>query len=281
MNQQLIIGKKTLDLRSPKVMGILNLTPDSFFDGGKYNEKESIRRRIEQILTEGAAIVDMGAYSTRPGACHISEAEEFRRLLPALTILKEEFPEALLSVDTFRAAVAKQVHSYFGDCIINDISGGTLDPEMFNWIATQNCPYILMHLQGTPQTMQQNPTYENVVEEVYAFLANGIASLREKGSTQLILDLGFGFGKTLAHNYKLLDSLERFKELNVPILAGISRKSMIYKLLDILPQEALNGTTALNMLALTKGADILRVHDVREAVETVRLYNACYQKDLS
>ncbi len=260
-----------IDLSTPKVMAIVNLTPDSFFDGGQYTQKNALQNRIEEVIAEGADIIDFGAYSTRPGAAIVEQEEEWKRLVPALTYIRKNHENIPISIDTFRAEIADRVRRYFGNFIVNDISGGTLDKELFPWVGKHQMPYILMHIQGTPQTMQQAPEYNNVVQEVYDFLNTKLTELRNFGAKDLIIDLGFGFGKTVAHNYELLKNLAKFESLNVPMLVGISRKSMIYKVLQNTPQEALNGTTVLHTLALQQGAKILRVHDVKEAKEAITL----------
>ena len=264
------IHGRIMDLSVPKVMGILNLTPDSFFDGGRHNELRAALERTEQMLQEGADIIDVGAYSSRPNAEDISQEEELARLLPVLNEIRRAFPEAVLSVDTFRAEVARVAVSE-GVHIINDISAGQLDPEMFKTAAALKVPYILMHMKGTPQTMQQHAHYDNVLNEVLDYFTKKVRELTDLGVVDIILDPGFGFSKTVAHNYELLNHLETLKMLGLPILAGVSRKTMIWKTLGITPAEALNGTTVLNTVALMKGARILRVHDVKAAAEAVKL----------
>lgn len=263
-----------MDLSHPRVMGILNVTPDSFYAESRKQTEKDILSRIHQILEEGGTFIDMGAYSSRPDAEDVSPEEEMRRLRLGLEIVQRECPEALVSVDTFRGDVAKMCVEEYGAALINDISAGDLDANMFSTIAQLQVPYILMHMQGNPQTMQLNPYYDNPVKEVIRYFAEKIENLRALGVKDMIIDPGFGFGKTLRHNYQLLDKLEEFQIFQVPILVGISRKSMIYKLLDETPEEALNGTTAAHAIALMKGAKILRVHDVKAAVETVRIFNA-------
>ncbi len=259
-----------IDLSTPKVMGILNITPDSFYDGGKYKNENDILQQVEKMLLEGATFIDIGAYSSRPGAAHISEDEELKRIIPIVTLLVEKFPEIIISIDTFRSKVAeKTIES--GAALINDISGGNMDSNMFETIAKLQVPYILMHMQGTPQNMQKNPSYKNVVTDVISFFAKQLFKLRKLHVNDVIIDVGFGFGKTIEHNYELLKELQLFKNLEVPILTGVSRKSMLYKLLDITPKEALNATTVANTIALQNGTQILRVHDVKEAVEAVRI----------
>ena len=259
-----------IDLSTPKVMGILNITPDSFYDGGKYKNENDILQQVEKMLLEGATFIDIGAYSSRPGAANISEEEELKRIVPIVTLLVEKFPGIIISIDTFRSKVAeKTIES--GAALINDISGGNMDSNMFETIAKLQVPYILMHMQGTPQNMQKNPSYKNVVTDVISFFAKQLFELRKLYVNDIIIDVGFGFGKTIEHNYELLKQLKLFKNLEVPILTGISRKSMLYKLLDITPKEALNATTVANTIALQNGTQILRVHDVKEAVEAVKI----------
>ena len=265
------LNKLPLDLSTPVVMGILNVTPDSFYDGGKYTTETAVIRRIHQIVEEGAGVIDVGAYSTRPGAAFVDEQEELGRLSWAVELVRKYYPNLPVSIDTFRAGVAREIVSCLGKVIVNDISGGTLDENMFDFVAETGVPYIMMHIQGTPQTMQQNPVYEDVVREVRQFLTERIAVLNAKGFDNIILDPGFGFGKTLAHNYELMSGMDTYQDLGYPLLVGISRKTMIYKLLGGTAQDALNGTTVLNTIALLKGANILRVHDVKEAVETARI----------
>ena len=259
-----------VDLSSPKVMGILNITPDSFFDGGKYQDEKAILSQTEKMLNEGATFIDVGAYSSRPGADHVSETEELKRIIPVVELILKEFPDTYLSIDTFRSKVAKETIDA-GAALINDISGGDMDPSMFYTIAKLQVPYILMHMQGTPQTMQQNPSYENVTTELLRDFSLKLFLLTQQRAKDIIIDVGFGFGKTIAHNYQLLRDLKYFQHLDVPILAGISRKSMLYKTLEITPQEALNATTSANTIALMNGANILRVHDVKEAMECVKI----------
>jgi dihydropteroate synthase len=260
-----------IDLSTPAVMGILNITPDSFYDGGKYTGRDALLRQAEKMLAEGAAILDLGAASSRPGTEEVPEDEELERLIPAVENLLSVFPDAIISVDTYRSKVAKSAVEA-GAHIINDISGGTFDDKMFQTVADLNVPYVLMHIKGTPQNMQNNPRYVDVVQEVKYFFKRQLRKLRDAGVTKnIILDPGFGFGKTLENNYELLKDLASFTDLGCPVLTGISRKSMINKVLHITPDEALNGTTVLNTIALLNGANILRVHDVKEAVEVVRL----------
>lgn len=270
------IDNKKLDFTVPVVMGILNVTPDSFYDGGTYLSEIKIIERIGQIVDEGAGIIDVGAYSTRPGAAFVDEKEEIARLTLAVELIRKYHPEAIVSIDTFRARVAEEINTCMGPVIVNDISGGTMDENMFRYVADAGVPYIMMHIQGTPQTMQQHPVYANVVKEVRDFFTIRITELNRLGFDNIILDPGFGFGKTLQHNYELLESMDCFCDLDYPLLVGISRKSMIYKLLNNTAAEALNGTTVLNTVALLKGAHILRVHDVKQAVEAVKITSALH-----
>lgn len=271
MMKILSLGKETPEVSRPVVMGILNVTPDSFFDGGRYETEAAVIGRIHQIMEEGAGIIDIGAYSTRPGAAAVDPKEELARLAPAVELVRKYYPSVPVSIDTFRSEVAREIYQCLGEVIVNDISGGTMDPEMFGFIAETRLPYIMMHIQGTPQTMQKNPVYGDVVKEVYRFFEERTEALRAAGTENIILDPGFGFGKTLEHNYELMNRLDIFHKLGYPLLVGISRKSMIFRLLETTPAEALNGTTVLNTIALMKGASILRVHDVKEAVEAVKI----------
>jgi len=266
-----------IDLSTPKVMGILNCTPDSFFDGGKYHNSTAIVNQVEKMLCEGATFIDVGAYSSRPGAKHISEEEEIDRILPVIKLLISEFSSVFISVDTFRSEVAAQC-IHHGACIVNDISAGEMDTTMFSTVAKLQVPYVMMHMQGTPQNMQQNPTYENVVTDLLYYFSKKIAELHKLGVNDIITDVGFGFGKTTAHNYQLLKHLELFKNLETPLLAGLSRKGMLYKPLNITANAALNATTAANTVALLNGASILRVHDVKEAVEAVKIVSLSNNK---
>ncbi len=267
-------GDRDMDFCRPLVMGILNVTPDSFYDGGKYLSEVRLIERIHRIVEEGADIIDVGAYSTRPGAAFVDEKEEIGRLSLAVELIRKYYPRALVSIDTFRAKVAEEIITCLGPVMVNDISGGTMDEGMFEYVAKAGVPYVLMHIQGTPQTMQKNPVYGDVVQEVRDFFVERIVRLNGLGFDNIVLDPGFGFGKTLEHNYKLMNGMDSYLELGYPLLVGISRKSMIYKLLGGTPDDALNGTTVLNTIALMKGAVILRVHDVKEAVEAVRIYCA-------
>lgn len=268
------VNGSLLDLSQPRVMGILNVTPDSFYAGSRTQTEAEIVRRVKQIVSEGAAIIDIGAYSSRPNADNVFAREEMERLRMGLKILFEIQPDAVVSVDTFRADVARMCVEEYGVAIINDIAAGEMDANMFHTVAALNVPYIMMHMQGTPQSMQQHPHYDNLLKEVFLYFARKVQQLRDLGVKDIILDPGFGFGKTMEHNYELLSHLEEFRIFELPLLVGVSRKSMIYRLLDINPQEALNGTTVLDTICLLKGADILRVHDVKEAVETVRIVQA-------
>lgn len=268
------VNGSLLDLSHPRVMGILNVTPDSFYAGSRTQTEAEIVRRVKQIVSEGAAIIDIGAYSSRPNADNVSAREEMERLRMGLKILFEIQPDAVVSVDTFRADVARMCVEEYGVAIINDIAAGEMDANMFHTVAALNVPYIMMHMQGTLQSMQQHPHYDNLLKEVFLYFARKVQQLRDLGVKDIILDPGFGFGKTMEHNYELLSHLEEFRIFELPLLVGVSRKSMIYRLLDITPQEALNGTTVLDTICLLKGADILRVHDVKEAVETVRIVQA-------
>lgn len=266
-----------MTLDRPQVMGILNVTPDSFFSDSRKQTEADIIARCRQIVDEGGDMIDIGAYSSRPGADDVPPEEEMARLRLGLGIIRREVPDAIVSVDTFRADVAKMCVEEFGADIINDISGGLLDKRMFRTVARLGVPYILMHIQGTPSTMQAAPHYDDLMREVFLFLAERVARLHDMGVKDIILDPGFGFGKTLAHNYEMMNHLEEFHEFDLPLLVGISRKSMIYKLLGGGPSDALNGTTVLNTVALQKGAHILRVHDVKPAVEAVRIFEALRQ----
>lgn len=262
---------KLLDLSEPQIMGILNVTPDSFFSGSRKQTDVEIRERVEQIVAEGGQMIDIGAYSSRPGADDVSPEEEMARLRKGMKIVREIAPDIPVSVDTFRADVARMCVEELGVDIINDISGGELDKDMFNTVAKLGVPYILMHMKGNPQNMQNNPQYDDLVKEVLIYFADKIQRLRDLGQKDIILDPGFGFAKTLEHNYELMNHMEELKVFELPILSGISRKSMIYKLLGTSPLEALNGTTVLNTISILKGASILRVHDVKEAKEVARM----------
>ena len=261
---------KIINLNTPKIMGILNITPDSFFDGGKYDSHKAIIKQTKKMLKQGATFIDIGAYSSRPNAKHISETEELDRILPVVKLLRKEFPNILISIDTFRSQVAEKCLDA-GACMINDISGGTMDHNMFKIIAKYQVPYILMHIKGTPQNMQNNPEYENIIQEITDYFITRINQLKALNVNDIILDLGFGFGKTIAHNYTILNQLNSFTTLEYPILAGISRKSMLYKVLNSKPSMMKNATTVANTIALLNGASILRVHDVKEAMECIKI----------
>ncbi|MEN8828383.1 MAG: dihydropteroate synthase [Flavobacteriales bacterium] len=269
---------KLLNLDSPIVMGILNVTPDSFYDGGNLSNEDKIIAKADQMLKEGATILDIGGYSSKPGAEEVSEEEEIERVVPAIKQIISQFPDSIISIDTFRSAVAIEAVNA-GASIINDISAGDLDPHMFATVRELQVPYCIMHMQGNPKTMQENPTYENVVTDVFFSLSKKVELLKKMGVNDILIDPGFGFGKTIEHNYEILNNLNHFSLMNLPVLVGVSRKSMIYKILQNRPTEALNGTTALNSFALTKGANILRVHDVKEAQETIYLFNKLTQNE--
>lgn len=266
------LGDTTIDLSIPIVMGVVNITPDSFYDGGKMEDETTMLKAVETMIEDGATIIDVGAVSTRPGADNISTKVELGRLLPAIQAIRKNFPEIVLSVDTFRSWVAVRVIDEVGPIIINDISGGTLDSKMFETVGKLQMPYILSHIKGTPQTMQDDPQYDDVIKEISGYFAEKVKRLTKFGVTEVILDPGFGFGKTLDHNYELLNRLDAFKVFQLPVMAGLSRKSMIWQALDINAEEALNGTSVANTMALLGGADILRVHDVKEAVEAVKIF---------
>ncbi|MDD3323286.1 MAG: dihydropteroate synthase [Paludibacter sp.] len=270
---QLKLNNKLVDLSTPIVMGIINVTPDSFYKGSRISSDKSILNATEKMLADGATILDIGGYSTRPSANPVSQDEEITRISTALEIILKKFPDTKISIDTFRSGVVRHSNSNFHVAMINDISGGTLDDLMFETIADTGLAYVLMHTRGNPQTMQSLTQYEDIVSEVILYLEKKISQLHLLGVNDIIVDPGFGFAKTMEQNYILLRKLSYFKELNVPILAGISRKSMLYKLLDLQPEESLNATTAANMLALIGGAKILRVHDVKEAMQTISIFN--------
>lgn len=270
------IKGRVYSLDKPKIMGILNLTPDSFFEGSRVRlEEKMILNTAEKMISEGADFLDIGGYSTRPGALDISMEEEVQRVVPAISLIKREFPETLISVDTFRSGVAKHAVESGAD-LINDISAGNLDSQMLAAVAQLNVPYIAMHMKGTPQTMQEEAIYQDLIPEILYYFSQKLEQFSKLGIKDVIIDPGFGFAKTREQNFQLLRDLRRFNALGLPILAGVSRKSMIYKTLQINPSEALNGTTALNMFALSQGANILRVHDVKEAKETVTLFEQLY-----
>ena len=268
------VNGRLMDLSRPQVMGIINVTPDSFYAGSRTQTEMALARRVEQVVAEGASILDIGGYSSRAGAADVSPEEEMARLRRGLEVIRRVHPEAVVSVDTFRASVARQCVEEYGVALINDISGGEMDAEMFPTVAALGVPYILMHMQGTPQTMQQAPHYDHLLRDVFLYFARKVQQLRDLGAKDIILDPGFGFGKTMEDNYALLAHLDEFGIFGLPLLVGVSRKSMITRLLGITPDDALNGTTVINTLCLAKGAHILRVHDVRQAVEAVRLVQA-------
>lgn len=273
MNEVTINCKgKLVGLDEPKVMGILNITPNSFYDGGRYKSDTDFLNQAEKMLSQGASFLDLGAYSSKPGAEFVSVEEEKQRLLPVLELLLKEFPEVLISIDTFRAAVAKATIDS-GAALINDISGGMLDDAMLQTVGELQVPYIMMHMRGTPNTMQQFTQYNDLVGDILYYFSERIAMAKAHNIKDIIIDPGFGFSKTLSQNYELMRKLELFAILELPLLVGISRKSMIYKLLESSPNEVLNGTTVLNAIAVQKGAKILRVHDVKEAVETLQILN--------
>jgi len=274
LNQQTTIncGGKLIDLSEPTIMGILNVTPDSFYDGGQLENEQAILFKAEKMLRDGATFLDIGGMSSRPGAEVIDLEEELKRVIPAIKIVSKNFPNALISVDTVQGKVAYEAIAN-GAHIINDISAGQIDEKMYETVADLQVPYILMHMQGQPKTMQVNPNYDDIVHDVLDFFVGEIEDLRDLGVKDIFIDPGFGFGKTIDHNYEILRKMHVFQMLGVPVLAGLSRKSMIYKVLGNEPKEALNGTTALHIVALQQGAKILRVHDVKEAKECVTLFN--------
>ena len=265
-----------IDLSKPKIMGILNVTPDSFYDGGKFRSDADILKQVEKMLTEGATFIDIGAYSSRPKADHISEEEELSRSIPVIELLAKEFPDLLMSVDTFRSRIASEGIKA-GASLVNDISGGEMDQDMFETMAKLQVPYIMMHMVGTPQNMQQHVNYDDLVKDMIFYFSKKIFKLRQLGVNDLIIDPGFGFSKTLDQNYELLEKMQLFNTLGLPILVGLSRKSMLYKLLGTDTANALNATTAANSIALSKGAGILRVHDVKEAKETIMIFEKIKQ----
>ena len=264
---------RLIDLSEPRVMGILNITPDSFYDGGKFTEESTILKQAEKMMNEGATFIDVGGYSSRPGAADTSEEEEKKRTLPAIEAIAKRFPESTITIDTFRSTVARLAVEA-GASMINDISGGSLDKKMFDVVATLQVPYILMHMQGSPQTMTTLTNYENLLKDVVDYFHQKIHALHTSGVKDIIIDPGFGFAKTIEQNFELLKKLDYLKVLEKPVLVGLSRKSSIWKTLAIKPEDALNGTTSLNTVALLRGASILRVHDVKEAVEVVKLIKA-------
>lgn len=266
------IGSEEIDFTIPIVMGIVNVTPDSFYDGGKMENEKVLLTTVEKMVNDGVTILDIGGISTKPGAMQVSTKTELERLLPAVTSIRKNFPGIPISVDTFRSWVAVRIIDEIGPVIVNDISGGSLDSTMFETIGRLKVPYILSHIQGTPSNMQDNPQYEDIIKEISGYFSEKIKRLMKLGVEDIIIDPGFGFGKNLDHNYELLNRLDSFKVFQLPVLAGLSRKSIIWKALEITPETALNGTTVANTLALLGGADILRVHDVKEAVETVKIF---------
>lgn len=276
-NRSINCKGKLLSFSQPLVMGILNITPNSFFDGGQHNSMQNAVTQTKKMLDDGADIIDIGGYSSQPNADFVTEEMEIDRLIPVIDVMVKTFPDIIISVDTFRAAVAEKAIEH-GAAIINDISGGTLDENMFDVVGKHQVPYILMHMRGTPQNMQQFVDYDDLVSDIIYYFSERLEKAYQAGIKDVIIDPGFGFSKTLAQNYELLSKLNILQHLDVPILAGVSRKSMIYNLLSISPKEALNGTTVLNTLALTKGADILRVHDVKEAIECVKIVKKTYEK---
>ncbi|MBQ5678548.1 MAG: dihydropteroate synthase [Rikenellaceae bacterium] len=267
------LNNKHIDLSSPRVMTIVNVTPDSFYDGSRTFTEEEIERHVERAIEQGTDMLDVGGYSSRPNADEVSVEEEIARVGRAMRVIRRVCPEMVVSIDTFRAEVVRRTVAEWGDCIVNDISAGELDPQMITTVAELGLPYVAMHMRGTPATMQSMTDYDDIVEEVHQYFAQRLDTLREAGIEDVVIDPGFGFAKTLEQNYQLMNGLGRLSDLDAPILVGISRKSMIYKLLGCTPAEALNGTTALHLEALRQGAKILRVHDTREAVEVVKIYN--------
>lgn len=262
-----------MDLNTPRVMGIINITPDSFYDGGKYKDETEIIAQVETMLTNGASFIDIGAYSSRPGADHVDEREELARITPIVKLLVKMFPDIIISIDTFRSRVADECLA-LGAAIINDISAGNLDPKILEIVGKYQAPYIMMHMKGTPGTMQGMSNYENLLGEILFYFSEKVALARATGINDIIIDPGFGFAKTLEQNYEILKKFNLLHTMDLPVLTGVSRKSMIYRLLQTSPEQALNGSTALHMYALTKGTKILRVHDVKEAMECIQLFNA-------
>lgn len=268
------LGGKLIDFSEPVVMGIINVTPDSFYNGGKLTDEKVLLSTVEKMVKEGVSFIDVGGVSTKPGAKLISTKIELERLLPAVHAIRKNFPEIPLSIDTFRSWVAVRVIDEIGPIIVNDVSGGTLDSKMFETIGKMNVPYVLTHIQGTPQTMQENPYYEDVVKDVSTWLSERVKRLTKFGVKDVIIDPGFGFGKNMQHNYDLLNRLDSFKVFQLPVMVGLSRKSMVWKWLGTKPEGALNGTSVVNTMALLGGADILRVHDVKEAMEAIEIVKA-------
>ena len=269
-----------MDLSVPKVMGIINITPDSFYTGSRFNEKDEIIKAAEIMIENGADILDIGGFSSRPFASDVSVEEEKGRVLKAILLVRKKFPSVVISIDTFRSEVAREAVESCGADIINDISGYEFDKMMFETVVDLNVPYILMHMKGTPGTMQQNPEYKDITSEILKWFGAKTTKLQSEGVKDIIIDPGFGFGKTIDNNYEILNRLEDFSILGLPILAGLSRKSMIWKTLGVSPEEALNGTSVLNTIALNKGADIIRVHDVKEAVQTIKLVEKLKTRDI-
>jgi len=275
-NLSLNLGGRIMELSTPRVMGIINVSPDSFYERSRFPQAERAVERAREMIDQGADILDVGAVSSRPGAEEVPEKEELERLSRVLEALRHEFPDFPVSVDTWRSGIARTVRERFGIHMINDISAGNLDPHMFATMASLEIPYIRMHMQGTPKSMQEDPVYKNVVDDLLQFFAERVYKLRKLGLNDMVIDPGFGFGKTLEQNYEILRSFDMFRMLELPLMAGISRKSMIYKLLDTEPDEALNGTTAAHMAVLIKGARLLRVHDVAAARETIKIFQQIY-----
>ena len=264
------LREKLMDFSVPKIMGILNITPDSFYDGGRYNSKDKIQKQIEKMIISGADIIDVGGYSSRPGAKDISIEDELNRVIPAIEIIKQKFPKTIISIDTFRSRVASEAIISGAD-IVNDISGGNLDSNMFETVSKHKVPYILMHMRGNPENMMSKTNYENLTKDICKYFSQRIDKAKSCGINDIIIDPGFGFSKTTQQNYELLNNLEFFKEFQIPIIIGVSRKSMIYKTLNTTPEKALNGSSVLHTIGLMKGANILRTHDVKEAVECVKI----------
>jgi dihydropteroate synthase len=275
-NKTLNFNGRLVNLDQPKVMGVLNITPDSFYEGSRLKDGVEILRKTEKFLSEGADFIDVGGYSSRPGADNISETEELNRTVTAVKLIVKHFPDLIISIDTYRATVARQAVEE-GALMINDISGGALDPKMYETVAALNLPYVLMHMRGTPQNMAKQTHYDNLLKDLLDYFHPRIYKLRQSGVKDIIVDPGFGFAKTIAQNFEILNQLDVLKMLGVPILVGLSRKAMVWKTLEVKPEEALNGTTFLNTVALNKGADIIRVHDVKEAVEVIKLHKALIQ----
>jgi dihydropteroate synthase len=268
------LGGELFDFSIPVIMGVINVTPDSFFEGGKLKTKKAVLSAVDKMLSEGASFIDVGAVSTRPGASLVSTKVELGRLLPAVHAIRKNFPGVPLSIDTFRSWVAVRVIDEIGPVIVNDISGGTLDSKMFETVGKMNVPYILTHILGSPQNMQKDPRYDDVVKDISIWFSDRVKKLTKLGVKDIIIDPGFGFGKNMQHNYDLLNRLDSFKVFQLPVMVGLSRKSMIWKLLDNSPAEALNGTSVANIMALLGGADIMRVHDVKEAMEIIKIFEA-------